>query len=119
MDGLPPAHYVTVCDQQTRGVRFHGAVIKLAQMNDVRMNLAGNRFEIFSRGLQVSFGILHPLQLECGRAVIEIESVHPLNLVSHGNIAEADQRDAMAAAEQSSDQLTRPGPDSSNRISGD
>ena len=99
MDGLPPAHHVTVCDHQTRGVRFHCAIVKLTQMNDVRMGLTGNSFEIFSRGLQISFGILHPLQLECSGAVIEIKAVHPLSLCSHGNITEADQRNAMAAAE--------------------
>jgi hypothetical protein len=96
----PPAHYITMCDDDFGDMSGKRSVGVLVEMQEVRLDLLDQSVKPLKRLFNVIDRLLHPFQAIRGWKVGEaLEALHPLHLFWSWVTAEADQSHTMTAAQ--------------------
>ena len=119
MNGVPPAHHITMGDDHFRKAGWEGSIAELTEVQNVGPGRLDDPRQIFDRPRNSILRIFHPLQREGSGVVVQIVAMHPQRLAGCGNPPETHERDSVPAGNESAGKFARIGPDAADGVSSD
>ena len=119
MNGVPPAHHITMGDDHFRKAGWEGSIAELTEVQNVGAGILDDPRQMLNRPRNSILRIFHPLQREGSGVVIEMAVPDPEGLARWGNPPQTHQGDSVSAGEQSAAKFARIGPHAADGVSSD